>query len=53
MRNVYPREQFEQLWLRTKRTNASGGSRAAPGGVAYLIKPSLKPWPQVPGSSNW
>ena len=30
VRNVYKREQFEQIWLRTKRTNASGGTAAAP-----------------------
>ncbi|MEH1169603.1 peptidase C39 family protein [Micromonospora sp. CPCC 205539] len=53
VRNVYPREQFEQIWLRTKRINASGGVSGGSGGVAYLIKPLWKPWPHVPGSTNW
>ncbi|MEH0971890.1 peptidase C39 family protein [Micromonospora sp. CPCC 205546] len=53
VRNVYPREQFEQIWLRTKRTNASGGVSGGSGGVVYLIKPTLKPWPKVAGSTNW
>ncbi|MGW0432493.1 C39 family peptidase [Micromonospora sp. NPDC003197] len=53
VRNVYKREQFEQIWLRTKRYNASGGVSGGPGGVAYLIKPEWKPWPKVAGSTNW
>ncbi|MET8229572.1 C39 family peptidase [Micromonospora sp. NPDC005298] len=53
VRNVYKRAQFEQIWLRTKRTNASGGTSGGSGGVAYLIKPISKPWPKVPGSTNW
>ncbi|RKN31609.1 C39 family peptidase [Micromonospora musae] len=53
VRNVYQREQFEQIWLRTKRINASGGVSGGSGGVAYLIKPVNKPWPRVPGSTNW
>ncbi|SIQ66159.1 C39 family peptidase [Micromonospora avicenniae] len=53
VRNVYQREQFEQIWLRTKRINASGGVSGGSGGVAYLIKPVDKAWPQVPGSTNW
>ncbi|MFG1648843.1 C39 family peptidase [Micromonospora sp. NPDC049275] len=53
VRNVYKRAQFEQIWLRTKRTNASGGVSGGSGGVAYLIKPTSKPWPKVPGSTNW
>lgn len=53
VRNVYQREQFEQIWLRTKRTNANGGVSSGPGGIAYLIKPWWKPWPKVPGSTNW
>ncbi|MEV0879352.1 C39 family peptidase [Micromonospora echinofusca] len=53
VRNVYKREQFEQIWLRTKRTNASGGVSGGSGGVVYLIKPTLKPWPKVAGSTNW
>ncbi|MET7949679.1 C39 family peptidase [Micromonospora sp. NPDC005324] len=53
VRNVYKRTQFEQIWLRTKRTNASGGVSGGSGGIAYLIKPISKPWPRVPGSTNW
>ncbi|XTZ17158.1 C39 family peptidase [Micromonospora echinospora] len=54
VRNVYKREQFEQIWLRTKRTTASGGVAGGPGGVVYLIKPLDSPWPDRPaGSTNW
>ncbi|MEV0732008.1 C39 family peptidase [Polymorphospora sp. NPDC050346] len=53
VRNVYQREQFEQIWLRTKRINASGGVSGGSGGIAYLIKPWWKPWPKVAGSTNW
>ncbi|MFG3709366.1 C39 family peptidase [Micromonospora sp. NPDC047730] len=53
VRNVYPREQFEQIWLRTKRINASGGVSGGSGGVVYLIKPERMPWPTVEGSTNW
>ncbi|MFY1688556.1 C39 family peptidase [Plantactinospora sp. WMMB782] len=53
VRNVYRRDQFEQIWLRTKRTNASGGVSGGSGGIAYLVKPAWKPWPRLPGSTNW
>ncbi|MEU5788185.1 peptidase C39 family protein [Micromonospora purpureochromogenes] len=53
VRNVYQREQFEQIWLRTKRTTASGGTGSGSGGIAYLIKPTDVPWPVVAGSTNW
>ncbi|MET8089720.1 C39 family peptidase [Micromonospora sp. NPDC005220] len=53
VRNVYKRAQFEQIWLRTKRTNASGGVSGGSGGIAYLIKPLEKPWPKLPNSTNW
>ena len=53
VRNVYKRAQFEQVWLRTKRINASGGVSGGSGGVVYLIKPWWKPWPTVAGSTNW
>lgn len=53
VRNVYKREQLETVWLRTKRINASGGVSSGSGGIAYLIKPWWKPWPHIPGSSNW
>ncbi|WP_346537127.1 peptidase C39 family protein [Micromonospora sp. DPT] len=53
VRNVYQREQFEQIWLRTKRTTASGGTGSGSGGIVYLIKPTGVAWPQVTGSTNW
>jgi hypothetical protein len=43
VRNVYKRDQFAQVWLRT--TNGSSG------GVAYLIKPPSKAWPKVAGAT--
>ncbi|MFD2763783.1 C39 family peptidase [Micromonospora eburnea] len=53
VRNVYKREQFEQIWLRTKRYRANGTVAGGSGGIAYLIKPTNKAWPVVPGSTNW
>ncbi|ADL43930.1 C39 family peptidase [Micromonospora aurantiaca (nom. illeg.)] len=53
VRNVYKREQFEQIWLRTKRYRANGTVASGSGGIAYLIKPADRPWPVVPGSTNW
>ncbi|MFU8851748.1 peptidase C39 family protein [Micromonospora sp. SL1-18] len=53
VRNVYKREQFEQIWLRTKRYRANGTVAGGSGGIAYLIKPADRPWPVVPGSTNW
>ncbi|WP_346537128.1 peptidase C39 family protein [Micromonospora sp. DPT] len=53
VRNVYKREQFEQIWLRTKRYRANGTVAGGSGGIAYLIKPADRPWPTVPGSTNW
>ncbi|MEU9824887.1 C39 family peptidase [Micromonospora chersina] len=53
VRNVYKREQFEQIWLRTKRHRANGTVASGSGGIAYLIKPTDRPWPVVPGSTNW
>jgi Peptidase_C39 like family len=53
VRNVYKRSQFEQVWLRTKRYRANGTVAGGSGGIAYLVKPSWKPWPAVPGSTNW
>lgn len=53
VRNVYQREQFEQIWLRTKRINANGGVSGGSGGIVYLIKPWWKPWPTLAGSTNW
>ena len=45
VRNVYKRDQFANIWLRTKRYNASGGISSGPGGVAYIIAP---PWKKLP-----
>ncbi|MDI1462927.1 C39 family peptidase [Catellatospora sp. KI3] len=53
VRNVYKRSQFEQIWLRTKRYRANGTVAGGTGGIAYLIKPWWKPWPQAAGSTNW
>jgi hypothetical protein len=54
VRNVYKRQQFEQVWLRSKRPRADGTIVSAGSqGIVYLIKPGWKPWPVVPGSNNW
>ncbi|WP_320068546.1 C39 family peptidase [Micromonospora sp. RTGN7] len=53
VRHVYPRTQFEQIWLRTKRPTASGGTASGAGGIVYLIKPTGVAWPQVADSTNW
>jgi hypothetical protein len=37
VRNVYRRDQFETIWLRTKRFTASGNVASGSGGVAYII----------------
>lgn len=34
------RAQFETIWLRTKRINASGGVSGGSGGVCYLYFPA-------------
>jgi hypothetical protein len=39
VRNVYRRDQFENIWLRTKRYTASGSVAGGSGGIAYIIKP--------------
>jgi hypothetical protein len=39
VRNVYRRDQFETIWLRTKRINTSGNVASGSGGVAYIITP--------------
>jgi hypothetical protein len=39
VRNVYRRDQFENIWLRTKRYTASGNVASGSGGIAYIIKP--------------
>ena len=45
VRNVYKRAQFETVWLRTKRVNATGGVSGGTGGVCYLYFPA-KPSPR-------
>ncbi|MFL6143089.1 MAG: C39 family peptidase [Labedaea sp.] len=40
VRNVYRRDQFENIWLRTKRYTASGAVAGGSGGVAYIIAPA-------------
>ena len=47
VRNVYKRDQFATIWLRTKRVNASGGISSGPGGVAYIIAPTWKRLPNL------
>lgn len=40
VRRVYKRSEFENIWLRTKRYNASGGVSSGTGGVCYLYFPA-------------
>jgi hypothetical protein len=47
VRNVYRRDQFETIWLRTKRYTASGNLASGSGGVAYIIHPT---WWRTPAS---
>jgi hypothetical protein len=39
VRHVYRRDQFETIWLRTKRFTASGSIAGGSGGVVYIIAP--------------
>ncbi|MEU6098196.1 peptidase C39 family protein [Streptomyces sp. NPDC047079] len=45
VRRVYKRREFENIWLRTKRYNASGKVVSGSGGVCYLYFPA-HPTPQ-------
>lgn len=36
---VYPRRQFENIWLRTKRKDADGKVLSGTGGVCYVYFP--------------
>ncbi|MGW4567255.1 peptidase C39 family protein [Streptomyces sp. NPDC004561] len=45
VRRVYLRREFENIWLRTKRHNASGGVSSGTGGVCYLYFPA-RPTPR-------
>ncbi|MGR6969168.1 peptidase C39 family protein [Streptomyces cynarae] len=40
VRRVYRRQEFENIWLRTKRYNASGKVASGTGGVCYLYFPA-------------
>ncbi|MEV5879258.1 peptidase C39 family protein [Streptomyces sp. NPDC052101] len=40
VRRVYLRREFENIWLRTKRYNASGQVASGSGGVCYLYFPA-------------
>ncbi|WP_328314000.1 peptidase C39 family protein [Streptomyces sp. NBC_00442] len=40
VRRVYKRREFENIWLRTKRYNASGNVASGTGGVCYLYWPA-------------
>ncbi|SER19155.1 Peptidase_C39 like family protein [Streptomyces sp. yr375] len=40
VRRVYARREFENIWLRTKRYNASGKVTSGTGGVCYLYFPA-------------
>ncbi|MET7910796.1 peptidase C39 family protein [Streptomyces avermitilis] len=40
VRRVYQRREFENIWLRTKRYNASGKVVSGTGGVCYLYFPA-------------
>lgn len=39
VRRTYPRRQFENIWLRTKRKLADGSTSSGSGGVCYLFCP--------------
>lgn len=45
VRHVYPRRQFENVWLRTKRRTADGKVADGSGGIAYIISPPGHPHP--------
>ncbi|NJQ03113.1 peptidase C39 family protein [Streptomyces zingiberis] len=46
VRRVYKRREFENIWLRTKRYNASGNEAGGSGGICYLY------WPATPAPSQ-
>ncbi|WP_330176827.1 peptidase C39 family protein [Streptomyces sp. NBC_01498] len=46
VRRVYNRREWENIWLRTKRYNASGGVSSGTGGVCYLY------WPAEPTAAQ-
>jgi hypothetical protein len=52
VRHVYPRRQFEDVWLRTTWKKANGHTGYGSGGVAYVIKPHWLPLPPVIDRAN-
>ncbi|MER7760110.1 C39 family peptidase [Streptomyces sp. NPDC097619] len=40
VRRVYRRREFENVWLRTKRTDAAGKTASGSGGICYLYVPA-------------
>jgi hypothetical protein len=40
VRRVYKRREWENIWLRTKRYNASGAVVSGTGGVCYVYFPA-------------
>jgi hypothetical protein len=52
VRHVYPRRQFENVWLRTTWKKANGRTGYGSGGVAYVIKPHWLPLPPVTDRAN-
>jgi Peptidase_C39 like family len=52
VRHVFPRRQFENVWLRTTWTRADGSHGHGSGGIAYLITPRGRPLPPVPDRAN-
>ena len=46
VRRVYRRREWENVWLRTKRYNASGNVASGTGGVCYLY------WPERPTAAQ-
>ncbi|MFJ2734362.1 peptidase C39 family protein [Streptomyces sp. NPDC087317] len=46
VRRVYRRREFENIWLRTKRYNASGKVASGSGGICYLYFPAHLTGPQ-------
>ena len=44
-RRIYPRRQFENIWLRTKRKDANGNDASGSGGLCYIFKERGQSWP--------
>lgn len=39
VRRVYPRRQWENIWLRTQRYDADGSVKSGTGGICYVLTP--------------